>query len=162
MGVAVPYSSPTLYPEHAVMLEDDDLTHLAPPDDWLNLAPFPIKIFAPDAPDMIGPDVTPILEIPQATPVRIARNRRTDYDLTERFGIPVARTTYKEVIDPQFPDGETLGIIQQEAVRTYVKLGLPVRHLVVLGDVVRDNKGRIQGGRSLKVYQPEMLIRDPF
>lgn len=162
-GLAVPHTEPTLWPERTVMLEDNELSDIAPPADWLNFAPFPMRLYAPETPDVIdAAAVEPILDLPPDASVGIRRNRELSPELTDRFAVPVVRTTYGEVLNLQFPKGREVALIQQEAVRAYVKLGLPVRHLVVLGDAVRNAEGHILGGRSIKVYAPEMLVSDPF
>ncbi len=160
-GVAIPEFTATPGVDRLVRLE-----HLSIPpiEQWQNFGPFPINLFTRDTPDVINPakDEAVFTIPPSSNPTNVRRERRLEGELSEQFNVAVFRTSPGEIINPQFPEPGGAAFMPPEAIRMYAKLGLPVDNMFVLGKLVRDTKGKIQGGRAIQRLNARMLAEDPF
>jgi hypothetical protein len=163
-GVAVPQAVQAPHPERLAVFTPADVAALPPVGEWQNFALHDIPLYPPDTPDVIDPkQVETILTIPkQANPNIIRRDRELDTELTDQFNVPVFRTKPSEGSELQTPEAGGVAFVQPEALRTYAAFGRAVYGLVMLGDLVRDQKGSIVGGRSITIFSRRMLADDRF
>ncbi len=163
-GVALPEVFATPNPE--AVLATTWPERLPPIDEFQNFSPFPINIYLPETPDEIDPRLhAPIFSIPPSdAPTTINRQRLLHDGLSTKFKVDVfiTATGDVEVVNPQFPEPGGAAFMHQEAIRAYVKVGLPVDGLFVPGGLVRDTQGKIIGCRSIMRFDPRMLAADPF
>lgn len=160
-GVAIPDYAQTPQVERLLRIER---SRVPPIDEWQNFGPFPVNLYTPDTPDVIDPAMyEPVFIIPPSpNPTNIVRNRELQGELSERFNVAVFRTSPGEIVNPQFPEPGGAAFLPQEGIRMYAKLGLPVDNLFILGNLVRNAKGEILGGRAIQRLSARMLAEDPF
>jgi len=123
----------------------------------VNLTPHPIHIYAPDAPDVVGPEHKPLYTIPPCgTYARIATTRTPSGTITVGgwLEVPLVETIHGEIVD--LPDPEP-GVFYLVSLACATNAGRD--DLIVVDRPVRNAEGTVVGARGFGRVATQRLIR---
>jgi hypothetical protein len=151
-------------------LTEADIPHLGDPEEWVNAANYPQRLYdprlVPANGDIIDTAVhDPILDLaPGSAPVDVSPDATIDVMRTKRWGVPILQVSPSLAGDgvrhwPEDPD--RLHLVHPIALRHAALLGKSLRFCVVTGGLLRDQEFKtVAGGTALYVFDPEMLASD--
>lgn len=127
----------------------------------VNLTPHPIHIYAPDTPDVVGPEHKPLYTIqPSGTYARIATTRTPSGTITVGgwLEVPLVETTHGKIVDLPDPEPGVLYLVS-------LPCATEMRHsgrddLIVVDRLVRNSEGTVVGARGFGRVATQRLI-DP-
>lgn len=126
----------------------------------VNLTPHPIHIYAPDTPDVVGPEHKPLYTIqPSGTYARITTTRTPSGTITVGgWEVPLVETTYGSVVDLPDPKPGVLYLVS-------LACATEMRHsgrddLIVVDRLVRNSEGTVVGARGFSRVATRMIDHD--
>src|SRR5690606_40778208 len=124
----------------------------------VNLTPHPIHLYAPDTPDVVGPEHKPLYTIPPCGAyARITTTRTPSGTITVGgwLEVPLVETTYGKIVD--LPDPEP-GVLYLVSLACATNAGRD--DLIVVDRLVRNSEGTVVGARGFGRVATQRLI-DP-
>lgn len=122
----------------------------------VNLTPHPIHIYAPDAPDVVGPEHKPLYTIPPSgTYARIATTRTPSGTITVGDGleVPLVVTVHGKVVDLPAPQPGIFYVVSLPCMTEMRHSGRA--DLVVVDRLVRNAEGTVVGARGFGRVAPQ-------
>lgn len=125
----------------------------------VNLTPHPIHIYAPDTPDVVGPEHKPLCTIPPSgTYARITTTRTPSGTITVSGGleVPLVVTVHGKVVDLPAPQPGIFYVVSLPCMTELWHSGRA--DLVVVDRPVRNSEGTVVGARGFGRVAAQRLV----